>query len=35
VVDDVIGPMVTRPVILRIVRDPRGRRLFRDIEPAE
>jgi hypothetical protein len=35
VVDDVIGPMVNRPVILRTVRDPRGRRLFRDIEPAE
>jgi hypothetical protein len=34
-VDDVIGPMVNRPVILRIVRDTRGRRLFRDIEPEE
>lgn len=34
-VDDVIGPMVNRPVILRIVRDGRGRRLFRDIEPEE
>ncbi len=34
-VDDVIGPMVNRPVILQIVVDTRGRRLFRDIEPDE
>lgn len=34
-VDDVIGPMVNRPVMLRTVRDARGRRLFRDIEPEE
>ena len=34
-VDDVIGPMVNRPVILRTARDGRGRRLFRDIEPEE
>jgi hypothetical protein len=34
-VDDVIGPMINRPVILRTVRDARGRRLFRDIEPEE
>lgn len=34
-VDDVIGPMVNRPVVLRIMRDARGRRLFRDIEPEE
>ena len=33
-VDDVIGPMVNRPVVLRIVRGPRGP-LFRDIEPDE
>ena len=33
--DDVIGPMVNRPVIVRIVRDARGRRLFHDIEPEE
>lgn len=34
-VDDLIGPMINRPVILRVVRDPAGRRLFRDIEPSE
>lgn len=34
-VDDVIGPMVNRPVIVKIVRGPKGQRLFRDIEPAE
>jgi hypothetical protein len=34
-VDDVIGPMVNRPVVIRIVRDARGRRLYRDIEPEE
>jgi hypothetical protein len=32
-VDDVIGPMINRPVVLRTVRDGRGRHLFRDIEP--
>lgn len=34
-IDDVIGPMVNRPVILRAALDARGRRLFRDIEPDE
>ena len=34
-VDDVIGPMVNRPVIVKIVKGPKGQRLFRDIEPAE
>jgi hypothetical protein len=34
-VDDVIGPMVNRPVMVQIVVDLRGRRLFRDIEPDE
>lgn len=34
-VDDVIGPMVNRPVILRTALDARGWRLFRDIEPDE
>lgn len=34
-VDDVIGPMVNRPVLVRVVRDARGRKLFRDIEPEE
>jgi hypothetical protein len=34
-VDDVIGPMVNRPVVLRTARDTRGRRLFRDIEREE
>jgi hypothetical protein len=34
-VDDLIGPMVNRPVILRAALDTRGRRLFRDIEREE
>jgi hypothetical protein len=34
-VDDVIGPMVNRPVIVRVTRDARSRRLFRDIELEE
>ena len=34
-IDDVIGPMVNRPVIIEIVIDHRNRRLFRDIEPEE
>ena len=34
-VDDVIGPMVNRPVIVQTVKDKKGRYLFRDIEPAE
>lgn len=34
-VDDVIGPMVNRPVIVRTTRDAKGRPLFRDIESAE
>ena len=34
-VDDLIGPMVNRPVIVHVMKDPQGRRLFRDIESAE
>ena len=34
-VDDVIGPMVNRPVIVQIVRDPDGSCHFRDIEADE
>lgn len=34
-VDDVIGPMVNRPVIVQTIKDQKGRYLFRDIEPAE
>jgi hypothetical protein len=34
-VDDVIGPMVNRPVIVQAVRDSKGRYLFRDIESGE
>jgi len=34
-VDDVIGPMVNRPVIIQTVKDSQGRYHFRDIEPAE
>jgi hypothetical protein len=35
VVDDVIGPMVNRPVIVRATIDAKGRYHFRDIEPEE
>lgn len=35
IVDDVIGPMVNRPVNIVVSRDSKGRYLFRDIEPAE
>lgn len=31
-VDDVIGPMVNRPVLVNVVRDAQGRRHFHDIE---
>jgi hypothetical protein len=31
-IDDVIGPMVNRPVLVETVRDSKGRHLFRDIE---
>ena len=34
-VDDVIGPMVNKSVLILVVRDSRGRYLFRDIEPDE
>jgi hypothetical protein len=34
-VDDLIGPMVNRPVTVLVVKDRQGRRLFRDIEPSE
>jgi hypothetical protein len=34
-VDDVIGPMVNRPVIVQTVKDSKSRYFFRDIEPAE
>ena len=34
-VDDVIGPMVNRPVVVQIVRDTRGRLHFRDIEAED
>jgi hypothetical protein len=34
-VDDVIGPMVNRPVLVTVARDARGRYAFRDIEPLE
>ena len=34
-VDDVIGPMVNRPVVVQIVRDPDGSCHFRDIEVDE
>lgn len=34
-VDDIIGPMVNRPVIIQTVKDTRGHYHFRDIEPAE
>ena len=33
--DDVIGPMVNRPVIVRTVKDKKGRFFFRDIEPQD
>ena len=32
-VDDVIGPMVNKAVIVRVVTDVRGRHHFRDMEP--
>lgn len=34
-VDDVIGPLVNRPVLVQVIRDERGRLIFRDIEPDE
>ena len=34
-IDDIIGPMVNRPVIVQSVVDPKGKHFFRDIEPAE
>ena len=34
-VDDVIGPMVNRPVIVHVLVDARGKCVFRDIEPDE
>jgi hypothetical protein len=34
-VDDVIGPMVNRPVIVQVKRKPRGRWQFQDIEPED
>jgi hypothetical protein len=30
--DDVIGPMVNKPVLVQVIRDPRRRCHFRDIE---
>ena len=34
-IDDIIGPMVNRPVIVQSVTDSKGQHFFRDIEPAE
>src|SRR3990172_288948 len=34
-IDDIIGPMVNRPVIVQSVTDDKGQYFFRDIEPAE
>lgn len=34
-VDDLIGPMVNRPVIVHTTKDAQGRHRFRDIESAE
>jgi len=34
-VDDEIGPMLNRPVIVQTLKDSRGHYYFRDIEPAE
>ncbi|SUS05265.1 conserved hypothetical protein [uncultured Defluviicoccus sp.] len=31
-VDDVIGPLVNRPVVVQVVEDARGKNVFRDIE---
>jgi len=33
--DDIIGPMVNRPVIVKTVKDKKGRFFFRDIEPQD
>ncbi len=35
VVDDVIGPMMNRPVAVHATRDFKGRHRFRDIESGE
>jgi hypothetical protein len=33
--DDVIGLMVNRPVVVKTVKDKKGHYLFRDIEPQD
>ncbi len=33
-IDDIVGPMMNRPVLVRVVRDAAGKRYFRDIEPG-
>lgn len=35
VIDDVVGPMVNRPVIVDVARGPRGRLYFRDVQSDE
>jgi hypothetical protein len=35
IIDDAVGPMVNRPVIVDTVRTPQGKYFFRDIQPAE
>lgn len=34
-VDDIIGPMVNKQVLVRVARDQKGKLLFRDIEPDD